>query len=75
MRKNFDVFVSEEARSFINSLELKVQKKVAYNIQKARQVNDPKLLKKLSGEIWEFRTSFDKQQIRLLGFGIQLKRR
>ena len=68
MRKNFDVLISDEAKSFIKSLDLKVQKKVAYNIQKSREINDPKLLKKLTDEIWEFRTNYDKQQIRLLGF-------
>jgi len=68
MRKNFDVLVSEEAKAFIKSLDLKVQKKVAYNLQKAREVSDPKLLKKLNNEIWEFRTNYDKQQVRLLGF-------
>ncbi len=68
MKDNFDVLISEEARSFIKSLDIKVQKKVAYNIQKAREVNDPKLFKKLNSEIWEFRTNYDKQQIRLLGF-------
>jgi phage-related protein len=68
MKKNFDVLVSEEAKAFIKSLDLKVQKKVAYNLQKAREVNDPKLLKKLNNEIWEFRTNYDKQQVRLLGF-------
>ena len=68
MKKNFDVLVSEEAKAFIKSLDLKVQKKVAYNLQKAREVNDPKLLKKLNNEIWEFRINYDKQQVRLLGF-------
>jgi len=68
MEKNFEVLISAEAKSFIKSLDIKVQKKIAYNIQKAREINDPKLFKKLNGEIWEFRTNFDKQQIRLLGF-------
>ena len=68
MQKNFEVLISEEAKSFIKSLDLKIQKKVAYNIQKAREINDPKLFKKINNEIWEFRTNYDKQQIRLLGF-------
>jgi len=68
MEKNFEVLISAEAKSFIKSLDIKVQKKIAYNIQKAREINDPKLFKKLNGEIWEFRTNFNKQQIRLLGF-------
>jgi len=68
MEKNFEVLISAEAKSFIKSLDIKVQKKIVYNIQKARGINDPKLFKKLNGEIWEFRTNFNKQQIRLLGF-------
>lgn len=68
MIKNFEVLVSEEARVFIKSLDIKLQKKIAYNIQKSREVNDTKILKKLTEEIWEFRTRYDKQQIRLLAF-------
>jgi len=68
MSKNFQVLLSEEAKTFIKSLDLKIQKKVAYIIQKAREVNDSKVLKKLTEEIWEFRTRYDKQQIRLLAF-------
>ena len=74
MSKNFEVLVSEEARVFITSLDIKLQKKIAYNIQKSREVNDTKILKKLTEEIWEFRTRYDKQQIRLLAFwGSKLK--
>ena len=68
MSKNFEVLLSEEAKEFIKSLDLKLRKKVAYNIQKAREVNDSKVLKKFTDEIWEFRTRYDKQQIRLLAF-------
>ena len=68
MSKNFDVLLSEEAKAFIKSLDIKLQKKIAYNIQKSREVHDTKILKKLTDEIWEFRTRFDKQQIRLLAF-------
>ena len=48
MRQNFDVLLSDEAKAFIKSLDLKVQKKIAYNIQKSREVNDSRLLKKLT---------------------------
>lgn len=68
MRQNFDVLLSDEAKAFIKSLDLKVQKKIAYNIQKSREVNDSRLLKKLTEEIWEFRTRYEKLQIRLLAF-------
>lgn len=68
MSKNFEVLLSDETKEFIESLDIKLQKKVAYNIQKSREVNDSKILKKLTDEIWEFRTRYDKQQIRLLAF-------
>lgn len=68
MSKNFEVLLSEEAKAFIRSLDIKLQKKIAYNIQKSREVNDTNILKKLTDEIWEFRTRYDKQQIRLLAF-------
>jgi phage-related protein len=68
MSKNFEVLLSKEAKAFIKSLDIKLQKKIAYNIQKSREVNDTKILKKLTDEIWEFRTRYDKQQIRLLAF-------
>ena len=41
---------------------------MAYNIQKSREVNDPKLLKKINESIWEFRTRSQNKQIRLLAF-------
>ena len=68
MSKNFEVLLSDEAKTFIKSLDIKLQKKVAYNIQKSREVNDTKILKKVTDEIWEFRTRYDKKQIRLLAF-------
>ena len=49
-------------------MDVKIQKKIAYNIQKSREINDSKLLKKLTEEIWEFRTRYEAQQIRLLAF-------
>ena len=70
MSKNFEVLLSGKAKSFIRSLDIKLQKKVAYNIQKSREVNDTKRLKKLTDEIWEFRTRYDKQQ-NYLHSGIQ----
>ena len=69
MKKQFDVLLSIEAKSFVKSLDVKLQRKVIYNIQKARQINDPRILKKLTDVIWEFRTRFGNQQIRLLAFG------
>lgn len=46
----------------------KTIKKLLYNVDLAEHTNDPKLLKKLQNDIWEFRTNFAKLQIRLLAF-------
>ncbi len=66
--KKFDVLFLEEAFTFLQSLDDKTREKIIYNIDKASVVNDPKLFKKLKGEIWEFRTNFNKKQYRLLAF-------
>jgi len=68
MSKRFEVLFTEKAKKFVRSLDIKLQKKIAYNIQKSREVNDTRLLKKLTGDIWEFRIRYDIQQVRLLAF-------
>ena len=57
-----------EAFEFLDKLDEKTRDKIIYNVNKAKNSNDPELLKKLSGEIWEFRTLFIKKQYRLLAF-------
>ena len=68
MKVKFDVEFLEEAVEFIESLDDKTRKKVIYNIDKSRYVNDPKLFKKIDDEIWEFRTKYAGQQFRFLAF-------
>ena len=58
----------EEADKFIAELDIKTARKVFYNIDLAEQTNDPRLFKKLQGDIWEFRTKYAGLQIRLLAF-------
>jgi phage-related protein len=58
----------DEADKFIAALDPKAARKVFYNIDLAEQSNDPKLFKKMQKDIWEFRTKFGGQQIRLLAF-------
>ena len=58
----------EEADKFISELDIKTARKVFYNIDLAEQTNDPRLFKKLQGDIWEFRTKYAGLQIRLLAF-------
>lgn len=68
MESKFEVIFLEEAMSFLKGLDKKTREKIIYNIDKSRYVNDPKLFKKLTAEIWEFRTRHNKMQYRLFAF-------
>ncbi|MCU4175111.1 type II toxin-antitoxin system RelE/ParE family toxin [Carboxylicivirga sp. N1Y90] len=68
MKQKFEIIFLDEAIKFVNNLDKKSRNKVLYNIDKAKYVNDPKLLKKLEGEIWYFRTKFMTLQYRLFAF-------
>lgn len=63
-----EVLYMSEALSFIDSLEDKARKKVLSNISKAQEIRDPELFSKLDGEIWEFRTIYNKICYRLFAF-------
>ena len=56
----FKVKFQEEAHEFLDGLDEKTRDKIFYNVWKARSSNDKELFKKLQGEIWEFRTKFNK---------------
>ena len=64
----FETVFLDEAQRFIEKQNKKTVKKILYNVDIAEQTNDPKLFKKLNGEIWEFRTRYLGLQIRLLAF-------
>jgi len=66
--KKYEIIFLELAKEFLDKLDSKTRRKVLYNIWKSREINDPELFKKLSGEIWEFRTNFLAKNIRLLAF-------
>ena len=68
MNTKFEIDFLENAREFLLSINEKAREKLIYNIDKAKNHNDPKLFKKLSGEIWEFRAESMKLQYRLLAF-------
>jgi hypothetical protein len=68
MVKLFEVLILEEAFEFLNGLERKHYEKILYNIRKAQVDRDPELLKKLSEDIWEFRTLYQGLHYRLLAF-------
>lgn len=64
----FETKFLEETNEFLEGLDVKTIKKILYNIDLAEQTNDPRILKKLNDEIWEFRTLYAGIQIRLLAF-------
>lgn len=66
--KYFETRFLEEADEFISTLDSNTIKKIFYNIDLAEQTNNPRLLKKLQNDIWEFRTKYAGHQIRLLAF-------
>ncbi len=68
MTERFKVELLDKAIDFLDSLDEKTRDKVIYNIHKARVVSDKELFKKLSGEIWEFRTLYNNIYIRLFAF-------
>ena len=68
MDKLFEVLFLDEAFEFLKGLDRKHYEKIIYNIRKSQVDRDPELLKKLSDDIWEFRTLYQGLQYRLLAF-------
>jgi len=68
MNIRFEIVLLEEAMAFLRSLEQKHYEKILFNIRKAQIKNDPELFKKLTDEIWEFRTLYEGLQYRFLAF-------
>ena len=66
--ENFKVRFLEDAFEFLDKIDEKAREKIIYNIRKAQIINNKSLFKKLSGEIWEFRTLFNKTYYRLFAF-------
>ena len=72
--KNFTTRFLEGADAFIAQLDKKSASKLFYIVDLAEQTNDPKLFKKLRGEIWEFRSQYLGNQNRLLAFWDKTKK-
>ncbi len=68
MENKFEVDFLQDVIDFFESIEEKARNKIIFNIHKARKSSDPKLFKKLTNEIWEFRTLYNKKQYRLFAF-------
>ena len=67
MRRFRTIFL-ENAFEFFDELDAKVKDKILFNIDKAEQTNDPRLFKKLTSEIWEYRTKYGNLQYRMFAF-------
>jgi len=64
----FKVLFLTEAREFLLELDEKSRDKIIFNIDKSKIKNDSELFKKLKGEIWEFRTLYNKTYFRIFAF-------
>ena len=68
MEKRFEVVFLEQAIDFMSKVDKKAKVKIYYNLDKAKLGLDPKLFKKLTDDIWEFRTKYAGLQYRLFAF-------
>ena len=68
MDEFFEIVILEEAFDFLKGLDKKHYEKILYNIRKSQVDRDPELFKKLTDDIWEFRTLYQGLQYRLLAF-------
>ena len=68
MENYFKIVFLKEAFEYLQLLDVKHSNKILYNIRKAQQQHDPELFKKLTDEIWEFRTLYQGLQYRFLAF-------
>lgn len=68
MTEKFKVEFLKEVFEFLDELDEKAREKILFNIDKAKVKSDNTLFKKLTSDIWEFRTLFNKKQYRLFAF-------
>jgi phage-related protein len=68
LTEKFKVVFLEEAANFLSGLDYKAREKIISNIRKSQILNDKELFKKLTEEIWEFRTLYNKTAYRLFAF-------
>lgn len=68
MTEKFKVEFLEDAAAFLDNLDEKARDKIIYNIHKAQLTCDKTLFRKLTNEIWEFRSLFNKMYYRLFAF-------
>ena len=65
---DFEVEFLQNAKEFLDELDEKARDKIMFNIWKVKYSLDSELFKKLTPHIWEFRTLYNKQYLRLFAF-------
>ncbi len=68
LKPRFKIVLSREADEFLRRIDAKASVKIEENMYRASVCLDPELLKKLTGDIWEFRTLYYGKHYRLLAF-------
>jgi phage-related protein len=68
LKPRFRVVLYREADEFLKRIDAKASLKIKENIHKVSLGLDPALLKKLTGEIWEFRALYFGKHYRMLAF-------
>jgi phage-related protein len=68
MEPKFKVEFLDDAVEFLESLDEKTKAKILYNIKLSQYKNDNELFKKLTDNIWEFRTLYNKTYYRFFAF-------
>jgi phage-related protein len=70
----FTVEFLPEAVEFMNNLDQKAREKIYFNIKKSQVISDIDLFKKLTVDIWEFRTLYNGIAYRLFAFWDKTKK-
>jgi phage-related protein len=68
MTEKIRVEFLKEVFDFLDGLDEKARRKILFNIDRAKVKTDNSLFKKLTSDIWEFRTLYNKKQYRLFAF-------
>ena len=73
MIERFKVEFLPDAVDFMEGLDNKSREKIYANIRKSQLITDSTLLKKLSDNIWEFRTLYNRTYFRIFAFWDRVK--
>ena len=69
LQQKFRVVLHREAQAFLRNLDEKTRNKIFQTFDRASLLLDPEVFKKLAdSDIWEFRTTYNKQRYRVLAF-------